>query len=482
MADVQTAGDARPVKEAETPATKPTKLAAAMAVIQSQERSEEIARALPKHVPLDRFFRNLANALMGNPQLLDCHPSLIFREAAKLAALGLVLDPALGEAYLVVGWNGRARANEPQVRIGYRGLIKLARQTDKVDYIAAHAVHENDEYEIVLGDSPKLLHKPKVFDANRGPAIGYYAVIKYTDGTFDFEPMAMADISAIRDRSDAWKAFQDGKIKSTPWSTDDGEMRRKTVLRRLLKRVPMAADVWHALEIEDKAERVIDQPAPAALAAPRPRSAAAALDTFAGTDVEEDGGKGAQGVDSGPPAQDGDPGPSDPTAGGGGPPAGSATLVVVAHGNGGGGGKAEDPVTGNREATGADFGLVEGDGAAGSQDGGGKAEGPVAGAGGDPAPGLPMAGAPARLPPEIEALWVANSNWQPAVKWLAEHGRRMTGAEYMAILRDAHIMIRAAMADRKDGVKVRAALSSVAKALKVDGEFVEFFNGGGGGK
>ena len=53
----------------------------------------------------------------------------------------------------------------------------------------------------------------------------------------------MREIHKIRDRSDGWRAFKGNKIRSTPWSEFEGEMARKTVLSRLLKRVPMSANV-----------------------------------------------------------------------------------------------------------------------------------------------------------------------------------------------------------------------------------------------
>src|SRR5262249_9481593 len=71
---------------------------------------------------------------------------------------------------------------------------------------------------------------------------------------FDFDVMTVRDCQGIRDRSDAWKAFRDNKIKSTPWSTDEIEMSKKTVLRRLLKRQPQSPELAEAIKIEDEAD------------------------------------------------------------------------------------------------------------------------------------------------------------------------------------------------------------------------------------
>lgn len=208
---------------------------------------------LPEHISRDVFKRNLHNALMTNPNLMNYPPALVFREVSKAAALGLLLDPQLGEAYLIEAFNAKAGKKQPQLRIGYKGMCKLARQTGSVNALYSHAVHENDDVEADLGYPKRYHHKPNLF-GERGQVVGYVAVIGFKDGTFDFEPMKLDECLAIRDRSDAWKAFKRGDIKSTPWETDQGEMCRKTVLRRLLKRQDQSPEMRMAQDIEDAAE------------------------------------------------------------------------------------------------------------------------------------------------------------------------------------------------------------------------------------
>jgi phage RecT family recombinase len=205
------------------------------------------------HIKPEVFKRNLANALMANPALMGYHPSLVYREVSKAAGLSLLLDPQLGEAYIIEAYNYKSKRKEPQLRIGYRGLLKLARQTGNVTTIYAHAVHEKDDVEVDQGFPKVFHHRPKLF-SDRGPVLGYVAIIAFKDGTFDFEPMPLPEILSIRDRSDAWKAFKAGQIKSTPWNTDEGEMCRKTVLRRLSKRQDLSPEYRQAVQIEDEAE------------------------------------------------------------------------------------------------------------------------------------------------------------------------------------------------------------------------------------
>jgi recombination protein RecT len=232
----------------------PTKLERYRALVLPPDKRAELMQALPRHIKPETFLRNYSNALMQNTALLDTPPEIMFREIAKAAALGLLLDPQLGEGYIIIAWNSRANRMEPQFRIGYRGMIKLARQSGEVKNIYAREVYSKDHFTVRQGIDENIIHEPQIF-GERGSIIGYYGVIKFKDDSFDFEPMSVEDCRKVRDRSDGWKAFKAGKIKSTPWATDEGEMSKKTVLRRLLKRQPQSPELMQqALAQEDEAE------------------------------------------------------------------------------------------------------------------------------------------------------------------------------------------------------------------------------------
>lgn len=232
---------------------KPTKLETFKAAMLTPEQTHQLYSSLPSHIRPETFERNWMNALMANPSLLDHDPRLVYREVAKAAGLGLLLDPILGEAYIVVAYNYKTKQQEPQLRVGYKGMIKLARQSGDIAAVYAHEVHQFDHIEADLGFPKRFSHRPKLF-TDRGPIVGYAAVVGYRDGTFDFEPMSLEDCLKIRDRSDGWKAFKDGKIKSTPWSTDESEMSKKTALRRLMKRQNQSPELQRAFQIEDQAD------------------------------------------------------------------------------------------------------------------------------------------------------------------------------------------------------------------------------------
>lgn len=227
---------------------KPSRADVFIGQVLPPDRLHDVVSSMPAHVKPERFQRNLVTAITQHPRLLECDPIQVFNEVSKAAALGLYLDPQLGEAYLITGFsNGRY---VPQLRLGYRGLIKLARQSGEVSDVYAHDVCANDKFKMTLGTDKAIYHEPD-YQTDRGEIGLYYAVVKFSNGATDFEPMSIKEIHRIRDRSDGWKAFKAGKIKSTPWATDEGEMSKKTVLRRLLKRMPQSPELADALRIED---------------------------------------------------------------------------------------------------------------------------------------------------------------------------------------------------------------------------------------
>jgi recombination protein RecT len=222
-------------------------------VIGDAHHEADLWSALPDHVKPERFKRNMVNLFMQKPEMLNYDPRAVFCEVSKAAALGLLLDPQLGEAYIVPVWNGKSGRREPELRCGYRGIMKLARQSDEIANLYPGEVRQNDHFIAEEGTAKRLEHRPD-YTKPRGKPVCYYAVVHYKDGTSDHEVMDMESLHAIRDRSDGWKAFRAGKIKSTPWATDEGEMCKKTVLRRLLKRVPQSPELSEALGMENAAD------------------------------------------------------------------------------------------------------------------------------------------------------------------------------------------------------------------------------------
>lgn len=214
-------------------------------------RKDEIAKALPGHITVDKFIRTAQTAIVSTRNIEKAKPGPLLQAISKAAADGLILDGR--EAALVIDYQGDA-----QYRPMMRGLLKLAYNSGRVKSISVQIACENDDFEYILGDEEKIIHKIN-FKSPRGACIAVYAIATLDGGEVMREVMTVDQVNAIRDRSDAWRAHKAGKIKSTPWSTDWEEMARKTVFRRLSKYLPSSTDkegMDRSNRLQQAAERI----------------------------------------------------------------------------------------------------------------------------------------------------------------------------------------------------------------------------------
>lgn len=156
----------------------------------------------------------------------------------NIAQTGLTLNPVMKLAYLVPRWDNITKQTICCLEPSYQGLVKLLTDTGSITAVNAQLVYENDHIEVNASDfSNPIIHKPNPF-GDRGKIIGAYAVSILPSGVKQHETMSVEELYEIRDRSESYKAFKAGKIKSCVWTTDEGEMMRKTVVRRIVKYLP----------------------------------------------------------------------------------------------------------------------------------------------------------------------------------------------------------------------------------------------------
>jgi len=195
----------------------------------------EFSKSLPGHITADRFVRTAQTAIAMTRNIEKVrNPQSLLAACTKAASDGLILDGR--EAALVVDYQG-----DVQYRPMMRGLLKLAYNSGEIRSIVVETVRDGDHFEYSPTADEPINHKIDL-KGDRGEVYAYYALAKLKDGGIIHEVMTRADVHRIRDRSDAWKAYKAGKIKSTPWHTDEIEMGRKTVFRRLSKYLPSSTD------------------------------------------------------------------------------------------------------------------------------------------------------------------------------------------------------------------------------------------------
>lgn len=164
----------------------------------------------------------------------------------NVAATGLTLSPVHKLAYLV------PRKKKVCLDISYQGFIHLATSKNVLQWVKAEIVHDGDEFEY-QGVNREPIHKFNPFK-DRGAMVGGYTLARTPGGDTLVDFMKLDEIHAIRNRSEAWKAFLEKKVSTTPWKTDEGEMIKKTLIRRAYKSWPK-----HAAKVLDEAVTVSDE-------------------------------------------------------------------------------------------------------------------------------------------------------------------------------------------------------------------------------
>jgi recombination protein RecT len=222
------------------------------------QMAPQFQAALPKHITVEKFTRVAMTAIQNNPDLANADRNSLFGSIVRLAQDGLLPD---GREAAIVLFLGKAQAM-PMIA----GILKKIRQSGDVSYVSAQIVYANDRFKWSLGFDEAIEHEPAPLDQEPGEPVAAYAVAVLKDGSRLLEVMRKSEIEKVRNVS---------RSKSNgPWVQWWGEMARKTVMRRLSKRLPMSTDV----ELFDRYETLAHEPAPALIREVAPVSKLDALE------------------------------------------------------------------------------------------------------------------------------------------------------------------------------------------------------------
>jgi recombination protein RecT len=134
----------------------------------------------------------------------------------------------------------------------YRGLMRLARSSGQVANMDAAIVYTNDEFDIVRGTEPRIVHRP-VLDDEMGGVRGAYAFAKLTSGELIVRYWPAAKLLAHRDRF-----AKDSKF----WAQHPEPMMMKTVVHDLMKYLPLGHTASMAVAVDEAADHGEPVPAP----------------------------------------------------------------------------------------------------------------------------------------------------------------------------------------------------------------------------
>jgi recombination protein RecT len=208
--------------------------------------SAEFKAALPPQIPVDKFVRTTLTAVQMNPELLDADRRSLLGAAMKAAQDGLLLDGR--EAAPVIFRTKEGPKVQYMPMVG--GILKKIRNSGELASISAQVVYEKDHFDYELGDDEKIVHKP-FLGGERGKAVAVYAIAKTKDGAIYREVMSVTDVEKVRASSRAANAG--------PWVQWWDEMAKKTVIRRIAKRLPSSADLEQVLQSDNEVVGFVQQ-------------------------------------------------------------------------------------------------------------------------------------------------------------------------------------------------------------------------------
>lgn len=209
---------------------------------QFDTREASFKAALPAHIPVERFMRVVMTATQRNPDLVAADRVSLFNSALLAAQDGLLPDGREGALVIYNTKKGNEWVKSVQWMPMIAGILKKCRNSGELSSVESHTVHANDKFSYRIGIDEQPVHEPDWF-GDRGAVVGVYAVAKLKDGTRVSEIMGKTEIEKVRNVSRS-------KDKG-PWVDWWEEMARKTVLRRLSKRLPISSDLDDLIRRDD---------------------------------------------------------------------------------------------------------------------------------------------------------------------------------------------------------------------------------------
>jgi recombination protein RecT len=212
-----------------------------------QALKPKMAAVLPKHVNPERMLRLFLVGASRMPALYDCTRESVASSLMTASFLGLEPFTPLGYCWILPFKqnlklpNGQWRTSvEATFIAGYQGMIELAYRTGSVQNIWATPVFQGEEFSLVEGLQPTIIHKPNP-DSPKDPKQlrGAYAVCLLKDGAIKAIWCNRWEIDQARSRSKA--------PNGPAWTNDYVAMAQKTAVRRLFKWIPKGTELRETL-------------------------------------------------------------------------------------------------------------------------------------------------------------------------------------------------------------------------------------------
>ena len=184
-----------------------------------------------------------------NSGLAKCTIESIQNSIINVASVGLTLNPADGYAYLVPEYSKAAKGNECQLRISFKGLIKVATDAGSIKWVKAEIVKANDTLEY-KGPCTMPVHNMDPF-SDRGDTVGVYCIAKTNEGDILVDLMNVEEL----------KKIQSCAKTQMVWTQWPDEMAKKAIIKRASKQWPktdQSSSLHKAVEVINESEGGMD--------------------------------------------------------------------------------------------------------------------------------------------------------------------------------------------------------------------------------
>jgi recombination protein RecT len=203
------------------------------------EVAEDFKSVAPSTIQFKAERSYALQLLQNNDYLMrvaESNPISLAQAIKNVAAIGLSLNPAKKQAYLIprsIKFNGQF-INKVFLEPSYMGMCDLATGLGTIAWIQARCVYDEDKF-IDNGPGQLPTHTYDAFakQQKRGEFVGAYCVAKTKDGDFLTTTMNAEAILLVRKKSEQWKKSQSG-----PWKDHFEEQAKKTVVRNAFKMWP----------------------------------------------------------------------------------------------------------------------------------------------------------------------------------------------------------------------------------------------------
>lgn len=93
----------------------------------------------------EAYIQSALLCITDNPKLLECTPQSLVKSVLRSATLGLSLDPALRQAFIIPRWNKQLNSQVAYFQPHYNGLYNLASRTGKYRAINVSPIYEGEQ-------------------------------------------------------------------------------------------------------------------------------------------------------------------------------------------------------------------------------------------------------------------------------------------------------------------------------------------------